>query len=73
MTYKKNRKIKVYILIIIIIFILSNNFQIIFNTRNIFKKPLKNNKMIFFEEKKNKNEDKTKIGLFGNCLKVKLG
>ena len=63
MTYKQNRKIKVYILIIITIFILLNNFQLIFNTRNIFKNSQENGRLFIFLQKKPKTEDKPKIKL----------
>ena len=61
MTYKKNRKIKVYILILILLFILSNNFQLIFNTRNLFKNTQENKKVFIFLDKIKKTEDKPNI------------
>ena len=63
MTYKQIRKIKVYILIIIIIFILLNNFQLILNTRNIFQNTLENRKIALFLQKNTKKEEKPNIKL----------
>lgn len=74
MTYKQIKKIQIYILILLIILILFNNFQLIFKTRNITETGQNFLSSVFFIEKLSKNETNTKKtfqkGLFKPSLSL---
>ena len=75
MTYKHFRKIQLYILISLIYFIFSKNFQLIFKTRNITEADHNLFERVILVEKSPKNEDKPNTnrqkGLFTPSLEVK--
>lgn len=63
MTYKSFKKIQVYILILLAYFILTKNFQLIFNTRNIVEIGQVSPKKVVFFQKTTENEHNTKYSV----------
>lgn len=73
MTYSNFRKIQIYILISIIVFIFNENFHLIFKTRNITELAQKMPSDLVFLLKKPQNETKTKLDAKSACFKPSEG
>ena len=73
MTYKNFRKIQVYILIAIAVFIFTKNFHLIFQTRNITELAQKKPLDLVFLVKNQENEGKTKLEADFSCFKPSDG
>lgn len=69
MTYSNFRKIQIYILILIALFIFNKNFHLIFKTRNITELAQKMPQDLFLLVKRAENEEKTKKAGQFTCLK----
>lgn len=73
MTYSNFRKIQIYILISIALFIFNKNFHLIFKTRNINELAQKKPQDLFLLVKKAENEANTKPTAKFACLKPSSG
>lgn len=69
MTYKRFRKIQVYILIFLISLILTKNFNVILITRNNQRSALKTPQVLFFDSNQPKNEEKANSWEWNQLIK----